>query len=101
MNDSNDPFRAARKVASRWRIDHVIETSVRRPNGVNMPVAPEAIRLGDFVEVNVSANIRTVRTRKRQDTIVEFCMHDVVRLWSAKEAKVSPLSWTQGMDILT
>ncbi|KAL1941338.1 hypothetical protein VTO73DRAFT_7155 [Trametes versicolor] len=88
LNDTNDPFKAARKIATRWRIDHVIDTSVRRPNGANMRVAADVLKTGDFVEVSVAANIRLMCSRKRRETVVEFCMYDVVRLWTAKEAKV-------------
>ncbi|KAH9855229.1 hypothetical protein C2E23DRAFT_725049, partial [Lenzites betulinus] len=89
LNDINDPFKAARRMSSRWCIDHTIDTCVRRPNGTNIPVSPDAIRRGDFIEVAVTAHIRTVVSRKRRQTIVDFAMHEVVRLWSAREAKVS------------
>ncbi|EIW62573.1 uncharacterized protein TRAVEDRAFT_42931 [Trametes versicolor FP-101664 SS1] len=87
LTDANDPRRAARKIADQWCIDHRINTSLRRKNGVNMPVVCDAIGRGDFVEVTISARIETVRTRKSQGSRVTFVMHDVVRLWSAMEAQ--------------
>lgn len=89
LTDMNDPRRSARKIMDQWRIDHKINTAIRRNNGENMPVASDAIGRGDFVEVTVTARIEVIRTRRSQGSKVSFIMHDVVRLWSAQEAKVS------------
>ncbi|KAH9848186.1 hypothetical protein C2E23DRAFT_740110, partial [Lenzites betulinus] len=96
LDDTNDPFGAARRISRRWRIDHAVETFVRRPNGSKMRVSPEALRTGDFVEATVTANIRILRSRKHRKTVVEFEMHEVVRLWSAGEVNVSFLCKAAG-----
>ncbi|OJT13877.1 hypothetical protein TRAPUB_9546 [Trametes pubescens] len=88
LNNMNDPYRSARKVVGRWRIDHIVDTYVRRPNGANMRIVPDALKRGNFVEVSVTLRTHTVVTHKRHGPVVELWMHDVVRLWSAKEAKV-------------
>ncbi|KAH9853915.1 hypothetical protein C2E23DRAFT_693745, partial [Lenzites betulinus] len=83
LDDHKDPYGAARKIASRWRIEQEVLTAIRRPSGSKIAVAPTLLTKGDFVEVTASARIETVRTRKRNGTIVSFEMHEVVRLYNA------------------
>lgn len=89
LTDANDPFRAARKIAYRWRVDHVVRTSIRRSNGQNMLIAPDQIQVGDFVEVTAAARIELVRTRKRRGTVIEFEMYEVAKLFSDEQVQVS------------
>ncbi|TFK86996.1 hypothetical protein K466DRAFT_491687, partial [Polyporus arcularius HHB13444] len=97
LDDRTDPRRNARKIAHRWGINHVVQTGARRANGENTSIALEALRVGDFVEVSVSADITAVRRGGRGGggggTVVRFGMHEVVRLWTAEEAQV----WVVGM----
>ncbi len=92
LNDGNDPRRQARKIASKWGIDHTIKVGARRAKGDNISIAAEALTSGDFVEVAVSADIVTGRCRGngpgKGGTVVRFGMQEVVRLWTAAEVQV-------------
>ncbi len=93
LNDNNDPRRNARKIAHKWGVDHLIHAGARRSNGQNTPIAVEALCIGDFVEVSVSADIQAGRRRgvgsaAGGTTAVQFAMHEVVRLWTAQEVQV-------------
>ncbi|KAI0335954.1 hypothetical protein GY45DRAFT_1235425, partial [Cubamyces sp. BRFM 1775] len=80
LTDANDPNGFARKVAHHWRVEGSISTAIRRPNGSNMAVAYDVLQPGDFVEVSATAYVEVVRTRKRRGTVIQFEMHEVVRL---------------------
>ncbi|KAI9067794.1 hypothetical protein FKP32DRAFT_1672772 [Trametes sanguinea] len=86
LNEFNDPRGRARKIAARWYIDHVVETGMRRPNGENHPISADALRVGDFVEVSITANIRVLASRKRHGCVIRFAMEEVVRLWTREQA---------------
>ncbi|KAJ3006617.1 hypothetical protein NUW54_g3870 [Trametes sanguinea] len=85
LTDVNDPFRRARKIAAMWRVDHVVTTILRRPSGDHIAVSSDVITVGDFVEVTATAHVELIRSRKRRGAKVTFQMHEVVRLYSARE----------------
>ncbi|KAI9059160.1 hypothetical protein FKP32DRAFT_1658028 [Trametes sanguinea] len=90
LTDATDPFRRARKIADKWRIDHIVKTMVRRGTGDDVPVAYDALVKGDFVEVAAVAHIEVARSRKYRGSYITFEMHEVVRLMSARDVEVSP-----------
>ncbi|KAI9064827.1 hypothetical protein FKP32DRAFT_1533715, partial [Trametes sanguinea] len=87
LTDAVDPFGKARAMSSRWRVDHKIVVSVRRPNGSTLEVVPDVLKHGDFVEVTATARVEVLRSRKRRGVMVQFEMHEVVRLLTGQEAK--------------
>ncbi|KAI0708644.1 hypothetical protein C8Q76DRAFT_626958 [Earliella scabrosa] len=89
LDARSDPRGHARKIASKWRIDHVVRTGMRRANGQNVLIAHEAIQPGDFVEVSVALDIRVMRTKTARTTVIQFAPQEVVRLWSAADIQVS------------
>lgn len=89
LTDAMDPGSRARKLASQWRVDHLIQTGARRENGQNMEIAPTALRRGDFVEVSVFVDIQMVRRKQQMGAMIRFSMREVVRLWGAEDARVS------------
>ncbi|KAL1940514.1 hypothetical protein VTO73DRAFT_7949 [Trametes versicolor] len=87
LNSFNDPGARARKVAAQWRVDHVVNTRARRSGGHEMDVSASSLLCGDFVEVSAFADIQVVRRNGRMGTVIRFAMMDVVKLWSAEDAK--------------
>ncbi|KAI0349542.1 hypothetical protein OH77DRAFT_1525556 [Trametes cingulata] len=87
MGDATDPGGYARKIASRWRVDHNVRIGVRRADGRNMDIAPSALQRGDFVEVTVFADVHLVRRNKRTGPVIRFAMNDVIRLWRGKDVQ--------------
>ncbi len=90
----------ARKIASQWRIDHKIDTVIRRSDGNNAIIAFNAFRTGDFVEVTVAIDIHTFRRNKKLTTNVMFAIQRVAKLWTRDEAKVRSLR-THSLSPLT
>ncbi|KAI9064621.1 hypothetical protein FKP32DRAFT_1611080 [Trametes sanguinea] len=89
LSRQDDPFGRAAKIDSMWRVTHRITAGVQGSGGVLHRSTPLVIRRGDFVDVAICVQVHSMRAHRQRKTEVVFCPIEVVRLYTAKEVKVS------------
>ncbi len=89
LRHEDDMKGRAARISSRWIVDHTVKVGIRRPNGRNIGANYKILRKGDFVEVAVSIDVVTYRRGGSRRTCTMLMMNEIVRLWTAKETKVS------------
>ncbi|OBZ70246.1 hypothetical protein A0H81_09548 [Grifola frondosa] len=90
LREGDDAFGRAAKIASRWVVSHRINVGVQQRGGAITQGAQGShllVRKGDFVDVAVFAEIYKTPTRKGIRMSMNLAMHDVVRLYTARELK--------------
>lgn len=89
LKAGDDPHSRAKRIETLWRVDHRINTGSRRADNTNARSSHLVLRCGDFVDVAVAINIVTYRKKGKLCTEILFAPQDVLRLWTADQAKVS------------
>ncbi|RDX39821.1 hypothetical protein OH76DRAFT_1459637 [Lentinus brumalis] len=88
LSASEDPSGRAARLRQLWKIDRRVAASLQESGGVLRKADPLAIKVGDLVDVAVSVQAVTIRTRAGRRTDVMFVPLHVVRLKTAREMQV-------------
>lgn len=89
---------AVEPIQHEWQVGHRLSLGMQRPNGQVRRASEFVFAKGDFVEVAVFADILSYwdpKSRQRRVDI-QYAPQELIRLWSAREARVSSNIQTWG-----
>ena len=89
LTGREDPSGKARKLATRWVVDHRIRVGIQDASGKISMASALSIHRGDFVDVAVTVEVIRIRGRFSRRTEVMLCPTEIVRLRVASEVNVS------------